>query len=197
MSWSRALIAQQKERILRDNQAERLQRRHGSQRTVPNHPSNATWKKCWRASLFGASFSVLAGCAAPLPRLDPPIPAQWQQQVTGDAAAPTDLHTWWNAFDDASLNAVVDRALTENLDLAQAIERLRAVRAIHARSGARYLPQLRASTNDVIDPDASASYFLVGFDASWELGLFGRAEEPGVNRRDNSTPASPTCAPPG
>jgi outer membrane protein TolC len=28
----------------------------------------------------------------------------------------------------------------------------------------------------VIDPDASASYFLVGFDASWELGLFGRAE---------------------
>lgn len=171
-----AIVPQRKERILRDNQAERLQRPHGIQRIVPNRPSNATWKKCWHATLFGATVSVLAGCAAPLPRLDPPIPAQWQQQIAADAATPTDLHSWWHTFNDTGLDAVVERALAENLDLAQAIERLRAVRAMHARSGARYLPQLRASTNDVIDPDASASYFLIGFDASWELGLFGRAE---------------------
>lgn len=89
---------------------------------------------------------------------------------------PTDLHGWWHAFGDPALDATVARALAGNLNLAQAVERLRAVRAMHARSGDRYRPMLRSSTNDVIDPDASASYFLVGFDASWELGLFGRAE---------------------
>ena len=119
---------------------------------------------------------MLGGCAAPLPRLDPPIPAQWQGEIASSSAHPVDLHSWWRNFNDPALDALVERALADNLDLAQAVERLRAARAIHSRSGARYLPALRVSTNDVIDPDASASYFLIGFDASWELGLFGRAE---------------------
>jgi len=119
---------------------------------------------------------VLAGCAAPLPRLTAPVPAQWQHDVAAATTAPTDLHGWWHAFGDPELDTTVARALAGNLDLAQAVERLRAVRVMHARSGARYRPALRSSTNDVIDPDASASYFLIGFDASWELGLFGRAE---------------------
>ncbi|MEO6799132.1 MAG: TolC family protein [Rhodanobacter sp.] len=119
---------------------------------------------------------ALAGCAAPLPRLSPPTPARWQHAAASTPAKPTDLHGWWHAFADPELDALVDRALTSNLDVAQAVERLRAVRALHDRAGARYLPSLDISTNDVVDPSANASYFFVGFDASWELGLFGRAE---------------------
>ena len=118
----------------------------------------------------------LAGCAAPLPRLAPPLPLQWQHAVASAAAQPTDPHGWWHAFADPELDAMVDRALDGNLDVAQAAERLRASRILHAHARARYLPALSARTDDAIDPDASASFFVTGFDASWELGLFGRAE---------------------
>ncbi len=124
---------------------------------------------------LSALAAGLGGCAAPLPRLAPALPAQWQHALTL-SKKPTDLHGWWHAFADRDLDRLVERALGGNLDVAQARERLLAVRALNQRSRAPYLPALRASTTDVIDPDASASYFLVGFDASWELGLFGRAE---------------------
>jgi NodT family efflux transporter outer membrane factor (OMF) lipoprotein len=119
---------------------------------------------------------ALGGCAAPLPKLDPPLPAQWQHGVAANAARPTDVHGWWHAFADPELDALVDRAVAGNLDLAQARERLLAARALQRRAHTRYLPGLGARTRDAIDPDASASFFVAGFDATWELGLFGRAE---------------------
>ncbi|HZX72381.1 MAG TPA: efflux transporter outer membrane subunit [Rhodanobacter sp.] len=131
---------------------------------------------CLRNCLLGALLVALVGCAAPLPQLKPPVPAQWQHAVASTKASPTDLHGWWHAFADPGLDALVDRALANNLDVAQAVERLRAVRALHDRAGARYLPSLGISTSDVVDPSARASYFFVGFDATWELGLFGRAK---------------------
>lgn len=111
-----------------------------------------------------------------MPKLQPPIPAQWQHAMASQAAAPTDLHGWWRAFDDPALNTLVDRALAHNLDVAQAAERLRAARTLRPHASDPYLPYLRANTDQVIDPDASASYVVAGFDASWEFGLFGRAQ---------------------
>jgi NodT family efflux transporter outer membrane factor (OMF) lipoprotein len=141
------------------------------------HPANkAARRSRWRAGWLGAGLVLLAGCAAPLPRLAAPVPARWQHPMAAGTAVPTDLHGWWHAFGDPGLDTAITQALAGNLDLAQAVERVRAVRAMQARSAYRYRPVLRSSTNDVIDPDASASYFLIGFDASWELGLFGRAE---------------------
>lgn len=134
--------------------------------------------------LLGCVLLALSGCAAPLPRLDPPVPAQWQHVVASAHPEPTDLHGWWHAFDDPQLDRLVDQALANNLDVAQAVERLRASRALHSRAHARYLPSLSARTNDAIDPDATASYFVAGFDATWELGLFGRAE--GTRRESQS-----------
>lgn len=117
---------------------------------------------------------VLAGCAAaPLPDLRPPAPDHWRH-ATDTASAPTDLHGWWHAFGDPQLDALIDQALARNLDVAQAVEHLRAARALHRKAGAQFLPQLRAKTEDVPDPDASASFFVAGFDALWELNLFGR-----------------------
>jgi NodT family efflux transporter outer membrane factor (OMF) lipoprotein len=127
-----------------------------------------------RVCLIGTLFLGLTGCAAPLPELVPPVPAQWQHAVASDPARPTDLHGWWHAFGDADLDALVDRALADNLDVAQAVERLRAVRTLQRRSQARYLPALSGRTDQAIDPDASASFLVAGFDATWELGLFGR-----------------------
>lgn len=125
---------------------------------------------------FACLLGALAGCAAPIPRPVTPFPAQWEQSTTADPAKPSDLQGWWHAFHDPQLDALVERALANNLDVAQAVERMLATRAIRGRSGAKYLPSLVARTDDAIQPDAHASYFVAGFDATWEFGLFGRRE---------------------
>mgnify|MGYP001027149495 FL=1 len=119
---------------------------------------------------------VLAGCAEPLPKLAPPQSVQWRHATASAPAATTDPALWWQAFHDPALDALVERALTDNLDVAQAVERLRAARILRRHATDRYRPGLSARTDEAIDPDASASFFVAGFDASWELGLFGRAE---------------------
>ncbi|HUA78933.1 MAG TPA: efflux transporter outer membrane subunit [Dyella sp.] len=121
-------------------------------------------------------LTVLAGCsAAPLPDLKPPVPQSWRHAPTlaSEAPARPDLHNWWLAFNDPELNALVKRALDNNLDVAAASERLLAVRTLYRHTNDKYLPSVRVDTNQVIEPDASASYFIVGFDALWELPLFG------------------------
>lgn len=143
---------------------------------MPSPLSKPTLGIRWHLCLAGILLLGMAGCAAPLPKLTPSLPAQWQHKIGSDQAKAGDLHGWWHAFGDPELDALVNRALRDNLDVAQAIERLRAVRALHHSAEARYLPSLRISTNDVVDPSARASYLLVGFDANWELGLFGRSE---------------------
>lgn len=132
-------------------------------------------RRHWRTTLLAVAIA-LAGCSVAMPKLQPPIPAQWQHAMAAQAATPTDLHSWWRAFDDPALNALVDQALANNLDVAQAAERLRAARNVRQHANDPYLPFLKANTDQVIDPDASASYLVAGFDASWEFGLFGRTQ---------------------
>jgi multidrug efflux system outer membrane protein len=128
------------------------------------------------AAVTGTLLGVLAGCAAqPLPTLDRSVPAAWRHAPSPAAAAP-DLKGWWRGFDDAALDALVDRALAENLGLKAAAERLLAARVLRAHARDAYLPYLRAHTDDEFSPSASASYLVSSFDALWELGLFGRRE---------------------
>lgn len=118
--------------------------------------------------------AALVGCtAAALPDLKPPLPSAWRNARTSLSAPRADLHDWWHAFHDPELNALIDRALQGNLDLAQAAERVRAARLLNRHSHDDYLPKLSVDTNDVINPDTTASYFIIGFDALWELPLFG------------------------
>ena len=143
--------------------------------TVAPIPVHTAMRRPRRPLLLAAAIA-LAGCSVAMPKLEPPIPAQWQHAMAAQAPAPTDLRGWWRAFDDPALNALVDQALAHNLDVAQAAERLRAARKLWPHAHDPYLPFLKANTDQVIDPDASASYLVAGFDASWEFGLFGRAQ---------------------
>ena len=126
--------------------------------------------------LFSALvLTVLAGCtAAPLPDLKPQVPQNWRNTAAATVNAPQpDLHSWWLAFNDPYLNSLVQRALDNNLDVAAATERLIAARTLYKHANDKYLPSLRGDTNQVIEPNASASYFIAGFDALWELPFFG------------------------
>lgn len=131
-----------------------------------------------RLLLATACSGALAACATvkvpPLPRGD--LPAAWRNAPPGVAAPAPDLRGWWKAFDDPELNALVDRALTDNLDVQQAALRLRAARALERKSRTEFLPRLAFQTIEEPNPQNTASYFQAGFDSTWELGLFGRAE---------------------
>ncbi|HEU4651858.1 MAG TPA: efflux transporter outer membrane subunit, partial [Croceibacterium sp.] len=100
------------------------------------------------------------------------------------AAVEADPHVWWNAFDDPTLNALVDEALANNRDLRIASARVDEAAAIVSGTQAQGLPQVgysvqgsRQRTSDagsspfVGDVRSSLGGALL---ASWEIDLWGR-----------------------
>jgi len=143
---------------------------------IPRKPRLPRVPSVFRRSWPVAVLALLAGCAAaPLPRLPDDVPARWDAPGAQASAGP-DLRGWWKAFGDAELDRLVDAALEGNLGIAQAALRLEGARALEAHAGDGVLPQFGFRTYAEPTPDSSASYFQAGFDARWELGLFGRAE---------------------
>ncbi len=133
------------------------------------------------AALLSAAVLPLALSACmttPIPDQTPPLPPQWRNAAAADAApaAAPDPRGWWRAFGDPRLDALAEQALAANLDAAQARARLRSARLLHEHAGDVLKPEVRARTSNPIDPDASASFFVMGLDAVWELGFFGRNE---------------------
>lgn len=124
-------------------------------------------------------------------RPDLPTPTTWEAQdghrVSAESA---DLTRWWASFGDPVLDALVERAARANLDLKQATARVREARAETGIARGARRPEVgnpgsagrqRLSENGpfpVTDPESSL--YRSGFDAHWELDLFGglrRAEE--------------------
>lgn len=122
------------------------------------------------------------------------VPATYSGGATLDAAD-ADIASWWQAFDDPVLDGLIARALENNLDLQQAVARVRQARiqqqAIRAAAGptvdavaqGSYIsldenaPPVLSGSGGGIGvglPGEGFSTFLVGFDASWELDVFGR-----------------------
>lgn len=121
-------------------------------------------------------MSLLAGCAAPIEvRLDSAAPAQWQQALV-QKASNAELAQWWRGWNDPALNALVDEALAQNLDVAQAVLRLRQQRLLADTAGSAFLPIVGAGARTLQDVAAVDTYFHASIDVSWDLGLFGDAE---------------------
>src|SRR3546814_5933931 len=111
-----------------------------------------------------------------------------------------DLDRWWMALGDPELERLVDTALAQKLDTRQATARIDEARGLRDRAAGRKLPtvsagasvnQRRQSENGPLPVgsipglDASQTTYDAGFDAAWELDLFGanrRALE-GANAR--------------
>lgn len=125
-------------------------------------------------------------------RPDRPAPGEWSLQAAAGnpshlAAAPLAAQ-WWTLFDDAQLNALLQRVQRANLDLRSAAARLQQSRAIRRSLGGDALPSVEASgtyqrqrttSAGLFDPSGKAgkgnyNHALAGFDASWELDFWGR-----------------------
>lgn len=91
-------------------------------------------------------------------------------------AAPADLATWWQRFDDPLLARLVDEATRDNLDLAAAAARLTQARESLVQARAGLVPTVGASASGgrTMGSGNDRSSFSVGADAAWEIDLFGR-----------------------
>jgi NodT family efflux transporter outer membrane factor (OMF) lipoprotein len=144
----------------------------------------------------------LLACACTLgPDYRPPssaslgVPAQFVTAQTGPAEA-VDLVAWWQRFDDPMLTALIERAAGENLDVAQAIARLRQAREALVQSRADRLPSIEGSAGatrsfdvgsttvstgtggtgtdvDVSTGSRNRTSLSLGLDASWTVDIFG------------------------
>lgn len=124
-------------------------------------------------------FVVVTGCSdlllKPL-QLAKEIPQAWRNQPESNAHKPgpaPDFYGWWRAFDDAELDRLVKQALQDNLTLAQVGYRVRSARELAWQSQASFMPNLSVHTLSTPNPNGTASFFQVGPDVAWEIGLFG------------------------
>ena len=88
---------------------------------------------------------------------------------------PTALREWWTAFHDATLDSLIQRALESNLSLQQAELRIRQARAARAVVASGLWPSVdvSASYRRSRAKIGGADLYQAGFDASWELDVFG------------------------
>jgi NodT family efflux transporter outer membrane factor (OMF) lipoprotein len=105
------------------------------------------------------------------------IPAQWVLAEPSGAEVPLDRY--WLLLGDPLVEEFVARAQTENLDLAQAVTRLRTARAGLRQARADRVPTITGSSGarkdfgDFASDDITLS---LGADAAWEVDLFGRID---------------------
>lgn len=143
-----------------------------------------------------------------------PVPAAFVEPQVGVPGANVDPAHWWSAFGDPRLDSLVERALKGNPDIAVAASRVRQARLqeIVARASgkptvdatanashvefsknagfsslARLFSGGSGSTGGIALPGSGITTYAVGFDASWEIDLFGgdrRGVEAAVARTD-------------
>lgn len=125
--------------------------------------------------LLGACSLPGAGPVAP-----PVVPAAYQERV--QASAPVLDGTWWTAFEDPTIDSLVDSAMVANQDLEAGVQRVAQARAQVRVAGSTALPQVDASGSAARDYsnrslslnggsyDSSAS---AGLSVGYEVDLFG------------------------
>lgn len=95
---------------------------------------------------------------------------------------------WWKLYQDGSLNALVDRALADNQELAGAAARVKQARALSRSARGRYFPSIDigASADRSKSRDETVeNNITVPVDLSYELDVWGK-----VRRQVESSDAS-------
>ena len=149
-----------------------------------------------------AIFTILAGCAVG-PNYQTPsttmpssfaAPPATQPATASATTRPVDISVWWKSFGDPELDSLIDRAIAANFDLEIALTRLQEARTAEVVVEGGALPELEASggaargsgtnsTKSRVSGPLNAGTNttglkeitqVVGFDAGWELDLWGR-----------------------
>jgi multidrug efflux system outer membrane protein len=140
--------------------------------------------------LAAAAIVLIAlGCSVGPDYQEPSTPAAAaydgapQEGLSQDPA----IAAWWRGFGDPTLDGLVDRAIAGNRGVAASAALLREARALYARETFDLAPTVRADgsytrqllsnatfLNSVPRSDRTFGFFSAGFDAAWEIDVFGR-----------------------
>ncbi len=136
-------------------------------------------KPAWVLAVVSGLCACRVGPRHEEPELE--LPSRFvEAEASAEAAADA---RWWQSFGDATLDALIERAILGNVDLAIARERVLEARAVRDASVGPSRPSLDAraaisrngpSDNGAFQRGSDYSLLEVGFDASWELDVFGR-----------------------
>lgn len=146
-------------------------------------------------TLFAAAIVVGLSACTVGPRYVKPdvaLPEQFDQAQSDEAHRATEgagekqatESAVWSAFNDPALSVLMARAQQENKSIAQAAARLRETRSLSGLSFFSWFPTVtaaadgeksRASNQDPFIPAGTGitETYRAGFDASWEIDLFG------------------------
>jgi len=108
-----------------------------------------------------------------------PAATQAASQPSVTTPQPLQNAQWWSTFNDAQLTALVQSAIAGNLDLRIAAARVLQARSSRGVAAAGLFPTLDTSANatrsrvPVPGGGVTGNAFLAGFDAAWEMDVFG------------------------
>jgi len=127
----------------------------------------------------------------------PTMPSSW----IGSNNTSAEIIKWWENFSDPLLTSLIDRAIQSNLDLKQAVSRVRQARAAKMGAISQFFPTINASgdytrtggkrnsQNSGLAAEGVTSLYQAGLDSSWEIDIFG-----GTRRQVEATGADLVAA---
>ena len=145
----------------------------------------------WVLTVIIAACALSSGCAVGprYKRTPPSVPDQWSVEQVRGTTTSDPVEQWWTSFHDPEFDKLIREAVEANLDLRLAVARLSEVRAARGIAKSALFPTIEATASAtrnrqlVFTPSPGSrspgfvpvefSNFQAGFDASWELDVFG------------------------
>lgn len=138
------------------------------------------------ASLFLSAAFFLAACSVGPDYKGPPLlPGEKKPFARADSQAGASHHAvvmWWKTLNDPLLDDLIMRARKANPDVNTAIARIRQGRAETRLQSANFFPDMSSNTSYArarfpsgrnAGPASNVEAYFQGFDASWEIDIFG------------------------
>ncbi len=126
--------------------------------------------------ILSLSSCMTVGPDYKTPEMD--VPDKWHSSSSENISTEGDdsnLAEWWESFNDPILTDLINRAISSNLSIREAVLRLTEARIRRGLSKADKYPSVNSSASVTKSHSSGTSNTLyqLGFDASWEIDLFG------------------------
>ncbi len=178
-------------------------------RSIVWRPKMRSSDRYARHITLGAVLLSLGACAAVNegPPLYSAVPTTWSNGATGrEPYKFAEAASWWRQYRDPVLSNLIDKALVNSPTLGQAMARVDAARALARSEGSALFPRVDGGGNIDLTrrlsgsaeglnaggealnqgPRRSVGTFRSGFDASWEVDLFGRVRNAVASAQNNA-----------
>ena len=142
------------------------------------------WRLAWVAIVLMMSGCTMVGPDFVKP--EAPLLDDWMEtQAPGLSAGQTDYSNWWRVFDDPVLDNLVEKAYQQNLSLQIAGIRIYEARAQLGIAVGNLYPQQQSASGELTNNklststdnpfiDSNFNALSLGFDAAWELDIWGK-----------------------